>query len=43
MSVLDSEDEMEELGREVLEVAKVLYLHPVGIIIFRIHNPLHGS
>lgn len=27
MSVLDSEDEMEELGRETLEVAKVLYLH----------------
>uniref|UniRef100_A0A8C1XLE4 Chitinase domain-containing protein 1 n=1 Tax=Cyprinus carpio TaxID=7962 RepID=A0A8C1XLE4_CYPCA len=27
MSVLDSEDEMEELGREVLEVAKVLYLY----------------
>lgn len=26
MSVLDSEDEMEELGREALEVAKVLYL-----------------
>lgn len=25
MSVLDSEDEMEELGREALEVAKVLY------------------
>ncbi len=29
MSVLDSEDEMEELGREALEVAKVLYLHAV--------------
>lgn len=27
MSVLDSEDEMEELGREALEVAKVLCLH----------------
>lgn len=30
MSVLDSEDEMEELGREVLEVAKVLYLYAVS-------------
>ncbi len=40
MSVMDSEDEIEELGREVLEVAKV---HHVGIIIFRIHIPLHGS
>uniref|UniRef100_A0A673IBJ1 Chitinase domain-containing protein 1 n=1 Tax=Sinocyclocheilus rhinocerous TaxID=307959 RepID=A0A673IBJ1_9TELE len=27
ISVLDSEDEMEELGREALEVAKVLYLY----------------
>lgn len=32
MSVLDSEDEMEELGREMLEVAKVLYLLYVGMI-----------